>query len=100
MTKKIKAYFEVLSNFTNKSLEREFSNKQLCRFLVTTNFTEGDGSGPETMGLLDTTSGGLYKLISKGPKAKEGKLQYLLQFYEPTTWQTLLPVAYGAPCHQ
>jgi hypothetical protein len=40
-------------------LEWEFANQELSRLLVTTNFTESDGSGPEAMGLLDTTSGSL-----------------------------------------
>ena len=56
-----RAYLEILSDFTNKSLEWEFANEQFGRFLVTTNFTKSHGSGPETMGLLHTTSGGLYK---------------------------------------
>ncbi len=50
---------EILSNFTNKSLEGELANEQLSRLLVTTNFTESDSSRPETMGLLHSTSGGL-----------------------------------------
>jgi hypothetical protein len=54
-------YLEVLSNFTDKSLEWEFTNEQFGRLLVTTNFTESHGSGPEAMGLLHTTSGGLNK---------------------------------------
>jgi len=52
-------YLEILGNFTNKSLEGKLANEKLSRLLVTTNFTEGDGSGPEAMGLLHTTSGGL-----------------------------------------
>ena len=46
---------EILSNFTDKMLEGEFMNEELSRFLVTTNFTEGDGSGAEAMRLLHTT---------------------------------------------
>ena len=37
-------------------MEGELPDEELSRFLVTTNFTEGDGSGAETMGLLDTAS--------------------------------------------
>jgi hypothetical protein len=55
----MKAYLEVLSNFTDKSLERELADEQLGGFLVTTDFTKSHSSGPETMGLLDTTSSGL-----------------------------------------
>ena len=46
---------EILSNFMDKMLEVEFTNEELSRFLVTTNFTEGDGSGAEAMRLLHTT---------------------------------------------
>ena len=42
---------EILSDFTDKTLEGEFTNEELGRFLVTTNFTEGDGSGAEAMRL-------------------------------------------------
>jgi hypothetical protein len=56
---KAHAYLEVLSNFTNKSLEGEFANEQFGGFLITTNFTKSHSSGPKTMGLLHTTSGGL-----------------------------------------
>ena len=52
-------YLEILGDFTNESLEGELANEKLSRLLVTTNFTESDSSGPEAMGLLDTTSGGL-----------------------------------------
>jgi hypothetical protein len=53
------SYLEILSNFTNESLEWEFANEELSRLLVTTNFTESHSSRPETMGLLHTTSGSL-----------------------------------------
>ena len=47
-----------LSNFTNETLEGEFADEQLGRLLVTADFTESDGSRPETMRLLDTSSDG------------------------------------------
>jgi hypothetical protein len=50
---------EVLSNLTNKTLEREFTNEELRRFLIPTNLTQGDGTGTEPVRLLHTTSGGL-----------------------------------------
>ena len=59
--KKAMHYLEILSDFTNESLEGEFANEQFGRFLITTNFTKSHGSGPETMGFLYTTSGGLNK---------------------------------------
>ena len=52
-------HLEILSYFTDKTLEGEFTNEELGRFLVTTNFTEGDGSRAETMRLLHTTCCGL-----------------------------------------
>ena len=36
--------FEVLRNFTYETLEREFANEELGRFLVATNLTESDSS--------------------------------------------------------
>ena len=47
-------HLEILSNFTDKTLEGEFTNEELGRFLVTMNFTEGDGSGAKAMRLLHT----------------------------------------------
>jgi hypothetical protein len=35
---------EILSDFTNKTLEWQLADQQLSRFLVTTDFTKGDGS--------------------------------------------------------
>lgn len=49
--------FEVLSDFSHQTLEREFADQELGGFLVTTNFTESYGAGPVTMGLLHTTCG-------------------------------------------
>ena len=57
-TKRI-AHLEVLSNLTNKTLEGELPDEELRRLLVATNLTESDGTGPEAMRLLDTTSRGL-----------------------------------------
>ena len=49
---------EILSNLTNETLEGELADEQLRALLVATDFTESDGTGPETMGLLHTASGG------------------------------------------
>ena len=49
--------FEILSNFSNKTLERELANQKFGRLLVTTNLAEGYSSRPVTMGLLDSTGG-------------------------------------------
>ena len=51
------SHFEVLCDFTNKSLERQLPDEELSRLLVSPDFTKSDSSRPETMGLLDTTSG-------------------------------------------
>ena len=48
---------EVLGDLTNETLEGELADEQLRRLLVATNFTEGDGTRPEAMRLLDTTGG-------------------------------------------
>ena len=48
-------HLEILSNFTDKMLEGEFTNEELSRFLVMTDFTEGGGSRVELMRLLHTT---------------------------------------------
>lgn len=50
---------EILSNFTDKTLEGELPDEQLSRLLVTSNFTKSDGSRTEPVRLLHTTSGGL-----------------------------------------
>ena len=49
---------EILSNLTDETLEGELADEQLRALLVATDFTESDGTGPETMGLLHTASGG------------------------------------------
>ena len=55
------SHLEVLRDFADEALEGELADEELGRLLVATNFTEGDGSGPEAMGLLHTSSGGLLK---------------------------------------
>jgi hypothetical protein len=54
----------VLSDLTNETLERKLADEQLGGFLVTTNFTESDSSGPEAMRLLDTGGDGHGSLTS------------------------------------
>lgn len=54
------AHLEILSDFTDETLEGELPDKELGGLLVPPNLTKSDGSGAESMGLLDTTSGGLY----------------------------------------
>ena len=50
--------FEVLGDLTDETLEGELADEKLGGFLVTPDLTESDGSGPVTMGLLDTSGGG------------------------------------------
>jgi len=46
---------EILSDLTNKTLEWQLADQKLSGFLVTTDLTESDCSGPVTMGLLNTS---------------------------------------------
>ena len=49
---------EILSNFTDQTLEWQLPDEQFCALLVSSDFTESDGSGPVPMWLLDTTGSG------------------------------------------
>lgn len=63
----METHFEVLGDLTDETLEGELADEQLGGLLVATDFTEGDGSGAEAMGLLHTTGGGLqHKKSGKG----------------------------------
>jgi hypothetical protein len=57
--KRSKTHLEVLCNFTNETLEWQFTDEELGRFLVTPNLTKSDSTGAEAMGLLYATCGGL-----------------------------------------
>ena len=48
---------EVLGDLTDKTLEGQLADEELSRFLVTTDLTEGDGSGTVTVRLLDSSRG-------------------------------------------
>jgi len=50
-----KVGLEVLSNFTDETLERELSDEELSGLLVTTDLTESDSSWLISVWLLDTT---------------------------------------------
>ena len=50
---------EVLGDFSDQSLEGQLSDQELGRLLVLSDFSEGDGTGPVSVGLLDTSSGRL-----------------------------------------
>jgi histone H3 len=47
---------EVLGNLTDKTLERELPDQELGRLLVTTDFSQSDGTGAELMKYLHATS--------------------------------------------
>ena len=59
----MRTYLEILRDFTDETLEGELPDEELGRLLVATDFTEGDGSGAETMWLLDTTGGVLDEVM-------------------------------------
>merc|ERR1712166_824985 len=46
---------EVSGDVTDKSLEGEFADEELSGLLEFSDFSEGDGSGTESVGSLDTT---------------------------------------------
>jgi hypothetical protein len=46
---------EILSNFTNQSLERKLSDQKLSGLLISSNFTKSDSSWLISVWLLDTT---------------------------------------------
>jgi len=55
-------HLEVLSNFTNKTLEWQFANQQLSRLLVPPDFTQCNCSRAESMRLLHSTSYSLHPI--------------------------------------
>jgi hypothetical protein len=60
----VDTHLEVLSNFSDKALEGKLANEEFSGLLIPPDFTEGDGSGAESMGLLDTTSCSLDRIPS------------------------------------
>ena len=54
---------ELLGDLTDETLEGELADEQLSGLLVPSDLTKGDSSGPETMGLLDTTSSSLWMIM-------------------------------------
>jgi hypothetical protein len=55
----VRTHLKVLRDFPDKTLEGQLADEEFGGLLVATDFTESDGTGPEAMGLLDTTSCGL-----------------------------------------
>jgi len=54
-------------------LEGELPDEELSQFLLTTNFTEGNGSRAETMRLLVRTLPSFMKLAGRGPMLHTAK---------------------------
>ena len=58
---------ELRSNLSHESLEGELSDEELSALLESSDFSESDGTGSESVGLLDTTwgsgGGGLLGLL-------------------------------------
>ena len=48
---------EVLGNLSDETLEGKFTDEKLSRLLVSSDLTESDGTGPVSVGLLDTAGG-------------------------------------------
>ena len=91
---------EILSNLTNKTLERQLADQELGRLLVTPrgdlwvshwpesrrrrkflpNLTKSDGTGAEPVGLLDTTSG----VLSVGDTRQQESQEIVVQ--NPRSW--------------
>ena len=53
-----KISLELLGDLTDKALERELSDEELRRLLVSADLTKSDGTGSVSVRLLDTSSGG------------------------------------------
>lgn len=47
-----------MGDLLNQSLERKFPDKKFSRFLVSPDLSGGNGTGSESVGLLDTSGGG------------------------------------------
>jgi hypothetical protein len=65
---------EVLSNFTNKTLEGQLADQELSGLLVATDLTESDGTGLVAVRLLDTSGGGSGLTGSLGGELLTGSL--------------------------
>jgi len=52
-----KISFEILSDFSDESLEGQLSDEKLGRFLVSSDLSEGDGSRSVSVWLLDASGG-------------------------------------------
>ena len=46
--------FEILCDFSNETLERQLADQQFGRFLIATDFSKSDGTGPVTVRFLNS----------------------------------------------
>ena len=53
---------EIVGDFSDESLERKLSNEELSRFLESSDLSEGDGTGLESVGSLDAGGGNVGSL--------------------------------------
>ena len=65
---------EILSDLTDQTLEGELSDEELSGLLVTSDFSESDGSWLVSVGLLDTSGGWCRLAGSLGSKRFTGSL--------------------------
>ena len=49
---------DFVGDFLNESLEGEFSDQKFSALLISSDFSSGNGTGSESVGFLDTASGG------------------------------------------
>ena len=66
---------EVLSDLTDETLEGELPDEEFGRLLVTTDFSQSDGTGAEPVRLLHTTSD-LRISLERGRRENEGGNAY------------------------
>jgi len=69
-----KVSLEVVGDFSDESLEGELSDQKIGGLLVLSNFSESDGTGSVSVGLLNTTSGGGALSGSLGGELLSGSL--------------------------
>ena len=78
---------KVLRDFTDETLEGELADEELRRLLVPTNLTKSDGTRPEAVRLLNTTSCSLVHARQAGRRLRDGVKNLRRQSYVPETWQ-------------
>jgi hypothetical protein len=89
---------EVLCDLTDKTLEGKLADEELRRLLVATNLSESDGTRPEAVRLLHTTSDILrVRQEEVSGEAKRERWDLRRAAYEPETWRPWWRAAYEGP---